>query len=97
MFLFTTKNDEVELEDYEMIVSIDKFLTLIYEELIEEDEEYVLMRWNFGEERWTASKYNKFKAKEFLNSYVFVNSLLSKSHRGMHYDEGSIDYFRCKF
>ena len=55
------------------------------------------MRWNPAIEWWNASKFSKHKAIDFLKGYVFVNCLLSKSSRGMHYEAESIDYFRWKF
>jgi len=97
MFVYSRSYEEQDRQDSEMVMEIATFLTLIQTAQIDFDEDYVLMRWNSGFDAWAASKFNKHKAKTFLKSFWFVNSLLSKSSRGMHYDENSIDYFRCKF
>lgn len=96
-FVNVLKNQDTDKSDGELILEVKKFYALMHTDLIDQEEEYLLMRWNTGFDCWSAAKYNKFKAKEFFKAYCFVNCLLSKSARGMHYEEQSMDYFRCKF
>jgi len=93
-FFHFIKPDEItDLPDSEQIIDVKRFFGLLRVGILNKDREYIIMRWSLGFDCWTASKYNRFKAKDFLKSYCFVNCLLSKSARGMHYEEQSLDFF----
>ena len=92
-FFYFLKPDQItDVNDSELIIDVKRFFGLLRVGILDENREYILMRWSPGFDCWTASKYNRFKAKDFLKGYCFINSLLSKSSRGMHYDEKSLDF-----
>ena len=96
-FYYLQKNSNFGEDDSLLIIDVKMFLSFLHSKTIKENEEYLLMRWNPATEWWNTSKFSKFKAIEFLKGYVFVNWLLTKSSRGMHYEAEHMDYFRWKF
>lgn len=69
-FFYHLKDDKVvSLSDSELILDVANFYGQLKLGHLNPNQEYLLMRWSPGFECWTASKFNKFKAKEFLKSY----------------------------
>jgi hypothetical protein len=64
------EDDQVTyLSDRDLILDISDFYGQLNLGHIDPNQEYFLMRWSPGFDCWTASKFNKFKAKEFKKRY----------------------------
>jgi hypothetical protein len=69
-FFYYLKDDQVTfVSDRDLILDISDFYGQLNLGHINPNQEYFLMRWSPGFDCWTASKFNKFKAKEFKKRY----------------------------
>lgn len=74
MFFYNYHKQSKKMQSADcLVLKVDEFFSAIQSDKIHNDDSYILMRWNSGYEKWTASKFNKYKAFEFLKAYVFIN------------------------
>lgn len=68
-FKYIKKGEIQQESDIEIINDVKRFFGGLVLNLSDPDDVVILMRWNPGFDCWTASKFNKHLAKDFLNSY----------------------------